>query len=112
MSGMKSTLAAALSLLLLSCAEPAPRTPSRVKVDAYLGVEPALYLEAERAGAVMVALPDVAGRVVHYGLDGQNILYTPEQGGKPKAGGGFGLDLGPERTIPPHPVIWNQKHGW
>jgi len=100
-------LAAAI-LLLGACAGPAPRVPGIVKVEPYQGADPALHLVAREAKVVAVAVPEAAGRIVHYSLDGENILYNPPG----KAGGGYGLDLGPERTIPRHPAIWTGKHTW
>lgn len=108
-------MAAALALLAtLSCAgsAPAPRTPGRVGVGAYLGAEPALQFSSIDGKVAAVALPAAAGRVVYYGLDGENLLYNPVKNGQPQPGGGYGLDLGPERTIPAHPAIWTGKHTW
>jgi hypothetical protein len=102
-----------LILLSVGCsAEKTPRTPVHIRTEAYLGVDPALILEAADAKVVAIALPQTAGRIVRYSLDGQNILYNPEKNGQPQPGGGYGLDLGPERTIPSHPAIWTQKHFW
>jgi len=114
MAPMKLTTAALLALALLSCApEKAPRVPPQVRIEPYLNADPAVYLEALAAKIVVVAVPQTAGRVVHYSMDGQNVLWNPaDKSGQPQAGGGFGLDLGPERTIARHPVIWEQKHGW
>jgi len=106
MGRMRRLLAAVL--LLGSCAGPTPRVPGVVKVEAHLGVDPALHFIAAQARVVAVAIPQVAGRIVHYSLDGENILYNPQN----RAAGGYGLDLGPERAIPPHPAIWTGKHTW
>jgi len=96
--------AAVLGLLsLLSCAgAPAARVPGRVKVEPFQGADPAIHLLAPDAKIVAVAVPQNAGRIVHYALDGESIL----------APRGYGLDLGPERTIPPHPAIWSGRHTW
>lgn len=94
--------AVVLILALFSCAGPAARVPGRVKVEPFQGADPALHLVAADAGIVAVVVPQSAGRIVHYALDGDSIL----------APRGYGLDLGPERTIPSHPAIWNGKHTW
>jgi hypothetical protein len=114
MARMKVSTAALLALALLSCApEKAPRVPPQVRVEPYLNADLAVYLEAPGAKIAVVAVPQAAGRVVHYSLDGQNVLWNPpDRNGQPQAGGGYGLDLGPERTIARHPVIWDRKHGW
>ena len=114
MTPMRSAAAALLAFALVSCApEKMPRVPPQVRVEPYLNADLAVYIEAPAAKIVAVAVPQIAGRVVHYGLDGQNVLWNPtDKNGQPQAGGGYGLDLGPERTIARHPVIWEQKHGW
>jgi len=97
---MRRLLAAVL--VLGSCAGPAPRVPGVLKVEPFQGVDPAIHLNAPEAKVAAVAVPQNAGRIVSYALDGENIL----------TGGGYGLDLGPERTIPAHPAIWRGKHTW
>lgn len=93
----------ALSLLsFVACAAPAARIPGVVRVQPYEKADPAIHLIADAAQVVAVAVPQNAGRIVHYSLGGENIL----------TGGGYGLDLGPERTIPPHPAIWKGRHTW
>ncbi|HLY11485.1 MAG TPA: hypothetical protein VKW04_19440 [Planctomycetota bacterium] len=99
-------------LLLLACSTPATRVPGRLKVEPFLGADPALHFIAADAKILAVAIPQAGGRVVHYSLDGDNILYNPMKNGQPQPGGGYGLDLGPERTIPPHPALWTGKHAW
>jgi len=106
MSAMKRTLV--LALALASCApEKAPRIPPQVRIEPYLDATLAIHIEAPQAKVLAIAV-EPAGRIIHYSLDGQNVLWNPPN----KAGGGYGLDLGPERTIAEHPVIWEQKHGW
>ncbi|MBV8879202.1 MAG: hypothetical protein JO332_04510 [Planctomycetaceae bacterium] len=95
--------AAALAVLaLFACSSPAARVPGVVKVQPYQGVDPALHFIAAGAGVVAVAVPQSAGRIVSYSLGGEDIFSDK----------GYGLDLGPERTIPPHPAIWKGKHTW
>lgn len=113
MSAMKIAAMLALLAALLSCAgETVVRTPPQIKVEPHLTAAVAIHLEAPTAKVVAVAVPEAAGRIVHYSLDGRNVLWNPERAGQLQAAGGYGLDLGPERTIARHPVIWEQKHRW
>jgi len=113
MAAMKTLAAAALLAMLLSCSGAKPaRVPPQVRVDPHLTADLAIHMEAPDAKVVAVAVPQSAGRIVHYGLDGRNILWNPDKNGQLQAAGGYGLDLGPERTIARHPVIWEQKHLW
>ncbi len=104
----------ALALLLLAACSggKAPRVPPQVRIEKHLSADEAIYMEAPDAKVVAVAIPQAAGRIVHFSLDGRNILWNPDKNGVPQAEGGYGLDLGPERTIPEHPVLWRQKHLW
>jgi hypothetical protein len=97
-----------------SCSSFGDIEPAPSRVGAHLGTEPALFLEAAEAGVVAVALPSVAGRVVHYSIRGQNILWNnPDAQGQDRPQGGYGLDLGPEmRGLPRHPAIWEAPHRW
>jgi hypothetical protein len=113
MPAMKHAFPAALVLALLSCSpEKTPRVPPQVRIEPHLTADLAIHIEAPHAKILAVAVPQAAGRIVHFSLDGRNILYNPEKNGRPQAAGGYGLDLGPERSIPRHPVIWDQKHQW
>lgn len=111
---MRFASAVVAGLVLLGCsAEKAPLPPARVWVGPHLNADAAIHLQAPEAKILAVVAPDAAGRIVHFGLDGRNILWNPtDAAGQPRAGGGYGLDLGPERTIARHPVIWEQKHHW
>lgn len=111
MTGMRR-VAVLVLLCAFACSAPSARIPGRVQVGAYLGSEPALLLSTPDAKATAVVLPAAAGRVVSYALDGENILYNPSRNGQPQPDGGYGLDLGPERTIPPHPMLWKARHTW
>jgi hypothetical protein len=111
MAGMRR--AAALALLAhFACSSPGARVPGKLNVEPYFSADPAIHLVAAGAKIVAVAIPQVAGRVVHYSLDGENILYNPLKNGQSQPSGGYGLDLGPERSIPPHPALWTGKHTW
>jgi len=105
--------AARIALLaLVGCAATAARVPGRLEIGTYLGADPALRFVAPVPAILAVAVPQAAGRVVQYSLGGENILYNPLRNGQLQPAGGYGLDLGPERTIPPHPAIWTGKHTW
>jgi hypothetical protein len=113
MAVMKTLIAPAIVAALASCSgERTARVPPQVRVEPHLTADLGVYLEAPDAKIVAVAVPQSAGRIVHYGLDGRNILWNPDRNGQLQAAGGYGLDLGPERTIARHPVIWEQKHLW
>jgi hypothetical protein len=113
MTKLQRSLPAAILAALGACAgtglDPAP-----VRVGVFLDAEPALIFEAAGPRVRAVCLPGVAGRIVHYSLDGENILWNnPDAEGKDRPAGGYGLDLGPEmRGIPPHRTIWNAAHRW
>jgi hypothetical protein len=93
--------------VFLSCA--VPRAASRT--ESYLGKE-CLILEASGPGVKAIVMPETGGRVVWYGIDEENILWqNPDAAGRPRPGGGFQLDIGPEmRQIPDHPVLWSGKY--
>ncbi len=74
----------------------------------------AILLESRDAVPKAVVVPGVGGRVLSYGLRGENILWVnPEAAGKTftEAGtefepGGFHCDLGPESALfPAHPAL-------
>jgi hypothetical protein len=73
-------------------------------------------IELSNDSVRVVLEPNLGGRVLAYELNGNNVLYVdPEQDGKiyepgvfiHPSGGRF--DIGPERTIPAHPVLYLGK---
>lgn len=111
----RSVLGGLAAAVLVSCAGAGGSVePPRVRVVSHLGVQPALLLEAPSARTIAVALPEVAGRIGVYARDGENILWENlDASGRPRPGGGYQLDVGPEmRIIPPHPVLWSGKYRW
>lgn len=112
MGQMRRFAAGVLALSLSSCAGPAARVPGRLRVAAFRGADPALFFATADSRTQAVAVPEAAGRIVSYSLLGEDILYSPQKDGQPQPAGGYGLDLGPERTIPPHPAIWKGRHTW
>ena len=66
------------------------------------------------ATTTVILAPVCGGRVLEYSLNGQNALYTdPQQDGWMYTPGirqidpcGGRFDIGPEMTIPSHPLLW------
>jgi hypothetical protein len=61
----------------------------------------------------VVLCPDVGGRILEYALDGENSLFlNPKQdgwvwdGNKGIDPSGGRFDIGPEKIVPKHPVLW------
>lgn len=81
--------------------------------ETYFGYADCIALE-NGAGARVVLSPLAGGRVLEYSLNGVNALYLDpaQQGWRHKPGipsvdpCGGRLDVGPERTIAPHPDLW------
>ena len=79
----------------------------------YFGYAGCIALE-NSAGARVVLSPLAGGRVLEYSLDGINALYlnSVQQGWRNVPGVpsvdpcGGRLDVGPEKTITPHPDLW------
>src|SRR5579862_433742 len=89
-----------------------------VRREPYQGWADSVHVEAPRAKAVLVVAPELGGRLISYGLGGQNLLFeNPDYLGKTlqnTAPGtldqgyiGYNIDLGPEgRGIPKHLTLW------
>ena len=79
----------------------------------YFGYSGCIALE-NGAGARVVLCPLAGGRVLEYSLNGTNALYlNPAQQGWRHVPGipsvdpcGGRLDVGPEKTVTPHPDLW------
>ncbi len=61
----------------------------------------------------VVLCPEAGGRVLEYARQGENALYLEEAEtgkpyvpGKPASQTAGRFDIGPEKTIPPHPKLW------
>jgi hypothetical protein len=75
---------------ILTCAsawgagrEPAAALPEGVKLGTFSGWTKSVYLEARDPDVLAVVVPSVGGRVMHYGLHSQNVLFEmPGVGGK------------------------------
>ncbi len=104
-------LSVALSVLQVTTGR-AETTMKMGTVD-YFGYAGCIALE-NGAGVRVVLSPLAGGRVLEYALDGTNVLYlNPSQQGWRNVPGvpsvdpcGGRLDVGPERTITPHPDLW------
>ncbi|HVR87708.1 MAG TPA: DUF4380 domain-containing protein [Planctomycetota bacterium] len=93
-----------------------------VRREPYQGWGEAVLIEAARPQATLVVQPELGGRLISYGLGGQNLLFeNPDYLGKTlgtAAPGtldqgyiGYNLDLGPEtRGLPKHPALWVGKY--
>jgi len=95
-----------------------PRSPG-VFVGTYRGWSNAILLQATNEVADAIIVPDVGGRVLHYGVGGDNILFEPADGaGRTLARsspgfpvGGYQCDVGPD-GLPEHPQLWQGLHTW
>jgi hypothetical protein len=112
-----------VSLMTQICgaAEPTPELPTGVEVRQYTGWGDCLYLNASERAVQVVIVPVVGGRVAHFSLDGQNILFENSASqGKTLAGtiglpwvGGYQCDIGPQtREIPEHSQLLLAPHRW
>lgn len=105
----------ALSAATASAAEVLSPLPKGVSISIYRGWLGSVTLTAEDVEAKAIVVPAVGGRIVHYSLEGQNILWEPD-GVEGKTletsvgdlgAGGHQCDLGPEiRGIPRHSLLW------
>jgi hypothetical protein len=73
-------------------------------------------IELRNDVARVVLAPSSGGRVLEYSLQGENALYLEEaETGKPHDPQGPAsmtagrFDIGPEKTIPSHPLLWSGK---
>lgn len=97
-----------------------PRSPG-VFVGFYRGWSNSILLQATNDSADAIIVPDVGGRVLHYGASGENILFEPAEGAgrtldRSSPGfpvGGYQCDVGPESAgLPEHPHLWQGRHTW
>lgn len=92
-----------------------------VFVGFYRGWSNSILLQATNESADAIIVPEVGGRVLHYGAGGENILFEPaDSAGKTLARsspgfpvGGYQCDVGPESAgLPEHPHLWQGRHTW
>ena len=115
---MKSFLALAVAFSLCPCAG-AVELPAGVEIRNYTGWPESIYLNATETPVQTVIVPAVGGRVVHFSLDGENILFEnfAAEGRIQNDSqdelwlGGYQCDLGP-RGLPPHLALLEGRYGW
>src|SRR5947209_4732081 len=95
---------------------------SAVRREAYGGWSETLRVDASGPGMSLVVVPDLGGRILRYGLGGENLIFeNPDYAGKTlenaAAGAldqgytGYNIDLGPEtRGLPKHLPLWVGKY--
>ena len=118
-----------IALLLFFAIRSAPaqvggELPPGVELHQYTVWPNCLLLNASELAVEAVIVPSVGGRIVHYSLDGQNILLENSGSQGAILGyknedlflGGYQCDLGPaEAAIPPHwpliegPQLWKSE---
>ncbi len=118
---MNPRLAAVGGILLTAIACSLPSPPATARAKPYQGWDPVIFLESPKTGIGAAVLPDVAGRIIRFDMNGENVLLeNPDSFGKTLKNssggfwvGGYQADIGPEtRRIPPHPGLWMGKHRW
>ncbi|MBI5775029.1 MAG: DUF4380 domain-containing protein [Verrucomicrobia bacterium] len=115
-------MASAAGFSSLSAAVPPPvMMPNGVTLLTHTGWADSMLMTSSRESVKVVVAPAVGGRIVHYGLRGENILYeNPASFGRTLADGrssfsvgGYQCDVGPEiRGLPPHRAMWMGPHAY
>lgn len=103
---------AVLLILAVSTLMLTPKSGTGADIVSSYGYENNILLENETARVVIC--PRTGGRILEYSINEENILYRdPAQDGwvyepgEPVIDPGGGrFDIGPEKLIPPHPVLW------
>lgn len=106
-----------LLAVVIACVSPLPvvaDTPG-AKIVAFYGYDDCIELKNDAARVILC--PAAGGRILEYSLDGKNALHLPpgNEGWtleKNKTGGSVGpgrFDIGPETTIPAHPLLWHGR---
>ena len=98
--------------------------PKGVEVRSYTGWAESVFLNSAERPVQAVIVPVIGGRIVHYSLNGQNILFenAASQGkslrdfkNSPQMFwvGGYQCDAGPEiRGLEAHPFLFSGPHHW
>ncbi len=114
-----SILSVLLGLLTTATRAASPDSVKGVTVQEFRGWQESLILEA--SGVHAIVAPAVGGRILQYGVSGENILYEDIKSfGRTLANspgsfsmGGYQCDIGPElRGIPDHEALWVGLHQW
>lgn len=99
----------------------AEELPDGLEVHEYTGWKDSVFLHAADTSTQVVMVPAVGGRIVHFSLENENILFeNPVSQGRTLGAnledlwlGGYQCDIGPElRGIPPHPQLLQGPHSW
>ena len=111
---------AALLIVSLSPLIVRAETPEGVQFTDYKGWPDSVVLGGGTTSkAKVVIVPAVGGRILHYGINEDNIIYeVPGSDGKVLVNGkikswigGYNCDIGPEiRTPPAHEILWVGPH--
>lgn len=110
-----------LSLVCLGAGrEKVPALPEGVRTGTFSGWDRSIYLEAHDPDALAVVAPAVGGRVVHYGLHSQNILFelraaagqTLEKNKDLPWLGGFQCGLGAIDEARASSPVYSGAHPW
>jgi len=109
--------------LLLGASAPAAEKsetlPRGIQLKSYMGWDESVHLNS--AGLQAVIVPAIGGRITHYSVNRENIIFeNPSGAGKTLANsqtdfsvGGYQFDIGPEiRGIPDHKNLWMGPYDW
>lgn len=103
----------------MKAAPPPTMMPNGVAILTHTGWADSLLMSSSRESVKVIVTPMVGGRIVHYALHGESILFENQDSfGRTlaSAGGGFSVggyqcDVGPEiRGIPAHGAMWMGPH--
>ncbi len=102
-------LTVALALPVFAPAANSPvLLPEGTELRTFEGEPGAIRLFSEDTGISAMVTPSFGGRILFYGIEGENLLWLPTRRGAGGAleSGGYQLDLGPEsRGFPPRPTL-------
>jgi hypothetical protein len=117
---MIRALSCAIAVSLVRAAG-AAELPAGIELRNYTGWEQSIYINATEKPVQAVVVPAVGGRVVHFSLDGENVLFeNPASQGKTMDGsreefwlGGYQCDVGPQRNdLPAHLQLMQGQDQW
>lgn len=83
-----------------------------IEIAAYNSWARSVALVSTQAQTRAVVVPSIGGRIVHYSLDGDNILFEGSTNEDFQLAG-YQCDIGPELAdLPTHPTIWMGVNSW
>ena len=121
---LRRHLGGSVWLLLAGCLGAAERSAyvtTGVQIETYGGWTNCLSLKCENRQVRSVIVPTVGGRIMHYSLNGENLLHetaaalgqTLDKTPDGFWAGGYQCDVGPEiRGIPDHKTLWLGAYHW